>query len=164
MAYFLSNERNKEVVGAYRRYQEYLRQHEQEFPPSAFALATAEWYQNPNEHRCPHDGWLENLVISETADTNKKRKTTILIRLMAAYHDGYIEFSYPHVFSYSFEAPSSACGVGDWLCDEFRLSPNGHVIHEVEWAGFPNGKGSRWIIEASDVSFRWIPQSISTTQ
>src|SRR5215470_10722994 len=70
MAYFLSNERNKEVVGAYRRYQEYLRQHEQEFPPSAFALATAEWYQNPNEHRCPHDGWLENLIISETVDSD----------------------------------------------------------------------------------------------
>jgi len=64
MAYYLSNERNKDVREAYRRYQEYLRQNKDEFPPSAFALATAEWYQNPNDHRCPHDGWLENLVIS----------------------------------------------------------------------------------------------------
>ena len=86
MAYYLSNERNKDVRKAYRRYQEYLRQHEHEFPPGAFALATAEWYQNPTDHRCPHDGWLENLIISERADTNKKRTTTILTRLLAGYH------------------------------------------------------------------------------
>jgi len=92
MAYFLSKKRNRDVE-AYRRYQEYLRQHEREFPPSAFALATAEWYYNPTEHRCPHDGWLENLIISETAGASKKRTTTILTRLVAAYHDGYIEFS-----------------------------------------------------------------------
>jgi len=88
VAYYLSNERNKDVVEAYRRYQEYLRQHEQEFPASAFALGTAEWYQDANDHRCPHDGWLENLIVSETAVADKKRTTTILIRLLAAYHDG----------------------------------------------------------------------------
>jgi hypothetical protein len=145
MAYYLSNERNKDVREAYRRYQEYLRQHEHEFPPGAFALATAEWYQNPTDHRCPHDGWLENLIISERADSSKKRTTTILTRLLAGYHDGYIEFFYPDVFSYSFESPSCADGLGDWLFDEFRLSPNGHVIHEVEWSGFPHSEGSRWI-------------------
>src|SRR5882724_9085038 len=125
MAYYLSNERNKDVREAYLRYQEYLRRHKHEFPPSAFALATAEWYQNSSDHRCPHDGWLENLIISERVDTNRKRTTTILTRLMAAYHDGYIEFSYPEVFSYKFEGPSCAGGLGDWLYDEFRLSPNG---------------------------------------
>lgn len=162
MAYYLSNERNKDVVEAYRRYQQYLRQREQEFPPSAFALATAEWYQNPDDHRCPHDAWLENLIISERADTNKKRTTTVLTRLLAAYQDGYIEFFYPEVFRYAFESPSCG-GLGDWLYDEFRPSPNGHLIHEIEWAGSPNSEGARWIIEASDVSFHWVPQSVSTT-
>jgi hypothetical protein len=162
MAYYLSNERNRDVAGAYRRYQQYLHEHEREFPPGAFALATAEWYQNPGDHRCPHDGWLENVIISETVDSHKKRATTIRIRLLAAYHDGYIEFFYPHVFGYNVEGASCGNGLGDWLYDEFRLSPNGNVIHEVEWAGLPMSKGSRWIIEATDVQFHWIPQSVDT--
>jgi hypothetical protein len=163
MAYYLSNERSRDVLEAYRRYQQYLHQHEPEFPPNAFALATAEWYQNSNDHRCPHDGWLEDLVVSETIDTNKRRMTTFRTRLVAAYHDGYIEFFYPQVFMYTLESPLCSGGLGDWLYDEFRLSPNGHVIHEIEWAGVLSGKGSRWVIEASDVRFQWIPQSISTT-
>jgi hypothetical protein len=150
MAYYLSKKRNQDVVGAYRRYQEYLRQHEQEFPPGAFALARADWYHNPNDHRCPHDGWLENLVISETAGTDKKRTTAILIRLLASYHDGSLEFSYPAVYGYTFESRSCTRGLGDWRYDEFRLSPDGHLIHEIESAGFPKGEGARWIIEASD--------------
>src|SRR5215467_2275968 len=59
MAYYLSNERNKDVLEAYRRYQEYLRQHERTFPPSAFALATAEWYQK----------WYSQLLITLTVGT-----------------------------------------------------------------------------------------------
>lgn len=163
MAYYLTKERDQDVVSAYRRYQEYLREHERDFPPGAFALATAEWYQNPNDHRCPHDGWLENVIISETRESNKKHNTTIQTRLLAAYHDGYIEFSYPRVFTYLFESASCAGGLGDWLYDEFRLSPGGHVVHEIEWAGSAASKVSRWIIEASDVEFRWIPQFISVT-
>jgi hypothetical protein len=163
MAYYLSKERNQDVVEAYRQYQQYLREHEREFPPGAFALGTAEWYQNPNDHRCPHDGWLENFIVSENVASEKRRATSIQTRLLAAYHDGYIEFFYPQVFSYTLENPTCARGLGDWLYDEFRLSSNGRVIHEIEWAGFPHEEGSRWIIEASDVQFRWIPQSICTT-
>lgn len=160
MAYYLSKERSRDVVEAYRRYQQYLRKHENEFPPGAFALATAEWYQNPSDHRCPHDSWLEDSIISETVDSEKQRVTTVRTRLLAAYHDGYIEFFYPQVFAYTLESPSCARGLGDWLYDEFRLSRNGHLIHEIEWAGFSGRKGSRWVIEASDVCFQWIPKPI----
>lgn len=164
MAYYLSEEREVDVAKAYRRYQQYLRDHENTFPPSAFALGTAEWYQNPSDHRCPHDGWLENILISEVPDGNRKRVTTINIRLLAAYHDGYVEFFYPTVFNYTLLCSSSAHGMGDWLYDEFRLSSEGHLIHEIEWAGFPKEEGSRWIIEATDVEFRWIPQILSAKQ
>ena len=119
----------------------------------AFALGTSEWYQNPEDHRCPHDGWLENLIISETAGPAKKRNATIRIRLLAAYHDGYIEFFYPNVSTYLFESPSCTTGVGDWLYDEFRLSDNTRVVHEIEWSA----PRSRWIIEALDVQFLWVP-------
>jgi len=76
---------------------------------------------------------------------------------VGAYHDGFIEFIYPQVFSYSMVSPSSTRGLGDWRSDEFRVSPLGHVIHEIEWAGFESNKASRWIIEASDIEFRWMP-------
>jgi hypothetical protein len=163
MAYYLSKEREIDVVKAYQRYQQYLRDHENMFPPGAFALGTAEWYQNASVHRCPHDGWLENISISEVPDSERKRRTTINIRLLAAYHNGYIEFFYPTVFNYTLLC-SSTRGLGDWLYDEFRLSPEGHLIHEIEWAGLPRQEGSRWIIEATDVEFRWIPQMTSAKQ
>jgi hypothetical protein len=43
MVYFLSKERNDDLPNSFRRYQEYLREHEHAFPPNAFALETAEW-------------------------------------------------------------------------------------------------------------------------
>lgn len=166
MAYFLRKERNEDVMVSYRRYQQYLREHEHEFPPGGFALGTAEWYQNANDHRCPHDGWLEAFTISETAGADKTRVTTMRTRLLGAYHDGYIEFFYPRVFKYTLLSSSSLLGLGrfgqgDWLYDEFRLSSEGHLIHEIEWAGSGEHEGSRWIIEATDVEFRWIADNAS---
>ncbi len=160
MAYFLSNERNEDVVGSYRRYQQYLREHKDRFPAGAFALATADWWYEPSDHRCPHDAWLEHLSIFEPArgERNEDRSTRIEIRLLGAYHDGYIELSYPHVYGYQMQSPSCERGLGDWRYDEFTLSPKGHIIHEIEWAGFGEDKGSRWIIEASDITFEWMPK------
>jgi hypothetical protein len=157
MAYYLSKERNQDIVGSYRRYQEYLREHEKEFPSGAFSLATSEWYQDATDHRCPHDSWLEDLVISETRGCDSKNITSMRLRLLAAYHDGYIEFVYPKVMSYSIENSASSVDRVDWLYDEFRLAASGCVIHEIEWSGSRSDKSSRWIIEASDVKFRWSP-------
>ena len=161
MAYYLSKERNEDVTGSYQRYQQYLRQHKHTFPSGAYTLATAEWYQNPSEHRCPHDGSLESLIISETPSVAPaSRSISIRMRLVSAYHDGYIEFSYPTVFAYTLESPACATGLGDWQYDEFRLSSRGYLIHEIEWSAVPNSKDSRWIIEAADVEFKWIPQAV----
>ena len=162
MAYYLSKEREADVAGSsYRLYQEYLHLHRDVLPASAFALGTAAWYYDPRDHRCPHDAWFENIVIAEPArgSRHEQRRTSIRIRLLGAYHDGFIEFYYPEVFSYTLLAPESTKGLGDWHCDEFRISPGGHLIHEIEWAGFPRHEGSRWIIEASDVEFSWLPKT-----
>ena len=160
MAYYLSKERNEDVVGSYRRYQQYLRERQDSFPPGAFALGTSEWWQLPHDHRCPHDGWLESVSISEPAagDRGEERITAIRVRLLGAYHDGHIELFYPRVFSYQLQSPSCVRGLGDWLYDEFTLSPDGRIIHEIEWAGFSDDEASRWIIEASDIEFQWIPK------
>jgi hypothetical protein len=159
MAFYLSEERNKDVSGAYRRYQQYLQENKERFPPGAFALGTAEWWQLAHDHRCPHDGALVSFFISEIQEAETgDRFTTLRTEVRHGYHDGYIELFYPRVFSYQLQSPSSARGLGDWLYDEFRLSAAGHVIHEIEWAGFPDDEGSRWIIEASDVEFEWVPK------
>ena len=157
MAYYLSKERKKDVVGSYRRYQEYLRKHEAQFPRGAFELGTAEWWQNGNDHRSPHDAWLESAIFSEQK-SGESRITSLRVRLLAAHHDGFIELFYPRVFNYSLTSPTCERGLGDWLYDEFRLSPTGKIIHEIEWAGFPHDEDSRWIIEASDIEYKWIPK------
>lgn len=160
MAFYLSKERSEDIVGSYRRYQEYLRENQLRFPPRAFALGTAEWWQDPGDHRCPHDAWLESISIFEPAsgERSEQRTTAIRVRLLGAYHDGFIELFYPQVLRYSLKTLSSERGLGDWRYDEFRVSSSGHLIHEIEWAGFAVGETARWIIEASDVEFQWIPK------
>lgn len=160
MAYLLTNQRDLDVTGAFRRYRDYVASAQPMFPPGGFALAYSDWYFDPREHRCPHDAWLESVTITEpaTGERSEQRSTAIRTRLLGAYHDGFIEFHYPRVFNYSFSNPASERGNGDWLYDEFRLSPNGRLIHEIEWAGFPGEQGSRWLIEADDVTFQWIPK------
>jgi hypothetical protein len=160
MAYYLAKERREDAAGAYRRYQEYLRANQRRFPPGAFALGTSQWWQDGNDHRSVHDAWLESVTFSELSDgeRNEYRTTAIRVRLLGAYHDGFIELFYPRVSSYSLQSPASARGLGDWRYDEFRLSPSGQAIHEIEWAGFPGGAGARWIIEASDIEYEWKPK------
>jgi hypothetical protein len=158
MAYYLSREREQDVMAAYRRYQQYLQEHSSEFPPGALALGTSEWYQNPNDHRCPHDGRLDTLFVSEITNQDQKHTITMRVRLVAAYHDGFIEFTYPQVFAYRLESESSEKRPVDWLYDEFRLAENGHLIHEIEWASGSSDQIFRWTIEASDIQCHWIPQ------
>ena len=58
-------------------------------------------------------------------------------------------------------SPEACVGNGtlghrDWLYDEFRLGDDGHILHEIEWSG-PH-ETARWLIEASDVEFTWVPR------
>ncbi len=160
MAYYLATEREADVTGSYRRYQDYLRENQRRFPPGAFALATAEWWQNGEDHRSPHDACLVSAAFSEASagERFEQRLTALRVRLSGAYGDGFLELFYSRVFSYSFQSSSCARGLGGWRYDEFRLSTAGHVIHEIEWSGFPHCEGSRWIIEAEDIDYRWIPK------
>jgi hypothetical protein len=81
--------------------------------------------------------------------------STLTIRLLGTYPDGHIEFSYPDIHDYDLRGTQTSQGQGDWRYDEFRLGAAGRVIHEIEWASF--GRANRWLIEASDVFYRWIP-------
>jgi hypothetical protein len=157
MSYILAGQRDRDVVTAFVAYREYLLERRSRFPPAAYALAASEWYFDFLDHRCPHDSWLESVTMGETSmgARHEQRTSTLTIRLLGAYHDGYIEFSYPDVYDYDFRGAHVSQGHGDWRYDEFRLSDSGRVIHEIEWASF--GRANRWLIEASDVFHRWIP-------
>jgi hypothetical protein len=163
MAYYLSREREEDVAVAYKRYQAYLRENEQSFPPGGFTLGTELWYQNANDHRCPHDAGLENLIVSDVADASNVngRITTIKIRLVNRYNDGHIELFYPRVFGYDLGGHAVEEGFGDWRYDEFTLTRSGHLLHEIEWRQGTREAGSRWLIEASDVKYSWLPKGTS---
>jgi hypothetical protein len=74
-------------------YRTYLQSVRHALPESVFALASSDWYFLPSEHRCPHDAWLESIIISEpsTGERHELRSASIRIRLLGAYHDGFIE-------------------------------------------------------------------------
>lgn len=122
-------------------------------------FATAAWYKNPDDHRCPHDAWLESLAINEPSKgpRNEERRTTIIIKLLGAYHDGHIILRYQGVRNYSFDSTSSGRGMGDWLTDTFSRNEPGLICHRIIWAGFD--EETQWTIEAEGVNYEWLPKS-----
>ncbi len=138
----------------FKKYDEYVEQNQHLFPKNAYELATSDWYYNFSIHQCPHDGWLEEITIREIhcGERQQKRAITITIKLLAAYHDGYIILNYPLVYGYSFKNNEGDNEHSDWRYDEFRVSDSGHLIHEIEWAN-----GAHWLIEANDIVYTWIP-------
>jgi len=162
MTYILGAQRDcsyAEMKANFERYRAYLKEQRSRFPPAAHALATSDWYYNFDDHRCPHDAWLERLTIEESDQEQGREERTIAlrIRLLGAYHDGRIELRYPRVYGYRLDTWDGARGHRDWRFDEFRLSEDGHLLHEIEWAGAE--ATCRWLIEASDIEFSWEPRS-----
>jgi len=157
MAFILASDGRD--AAAFRRYHDYLTSMKHVFPPSAYALATSDWYGHFEDHRCPHDAWLEELSLKEPASGQRRseRMLSLRLRLLGAYHDGYIELFYPRVYSYRLNLDRGETGHRDWRYDELRLSENGHLIHEIEWWHFDPSPTGTWIIEASDLEHRWIP-------
>ena len=153
MTFILANQRDDPT--SFERYRAYLERNRSRFSRGAYELACSSWYYDFRDHRCPHDGWLESLVIRErtNAAAEGERSVSIEVKLLGAYHDGYIVFTYPEVFSYDFGLHDGQGGHRDWRYDEFRLSDGGHLIHEVEWSGV--SETGRWLIEASDIAYQW---------
>lgn len=163
MAYILSAQRDLDLPAStnpWPRYQAYLRENQDRFPPNAFALATSEWYFSFDDHRAPHDAWLESATFAEpsSGERNENRTLSLRLKLLGPYHDYWLEFFYPKVYSYTLTNPKATGGHFDWRYDEFRLSESGNLIHEIEWAGAP-GVEAHWVIEASDAIFSAAPRS-----
>lgn len=155
MAFILDAQR--EDPDSWQRHCDYLESVRTQFPPGAWDLTTSDWYFSFGDHRCPHDARIESATFSEpaTGERREQRTVSLRIRLLSAYHSGYIGLFYPQIFSYSLECADSPRGHGDWRYDEFRLSERGHLLHEIEW--WSGDAQARWLIEASDVELRWLP-------
>jgi hypothetical protein len=148
--------RDDDVESSFKRYRHYLTSVRDVFPPSAYNIATSDWYWHPNDRRCPHDARLESCNLYETVpdSLHESRAVAINIILLGAYHDRYIKLRYPRIFSYQFKTWEAGRGHCDWRYDELRLSENGNLIHEIEWHG-GEAIGS-WLIEASDLEIEQV--------
>jgi len=162
VAYILAAERDVDPKGSFARYRAYLESVRERFPPSAYALATSDWYFDARDHRCPHDAWLESAQLTESAsgERSEERTLSLTLRLLGAYHDGHIELFYPRVLSYAIDTPDAEHGHGDFRYDELRVDDAGRLEHEIEWSR--GGSTARWRIVASDVTFRWTPRPSAT--
>lgn len=152
-----TDDRDERVIEAFQKYFNYLEDNKSKFSPNLYALITSDWYFNFNEHKCPHDSWLEKLSIHETSSGERSeiRNTQISIKLLGAYHNGYIHFRYINVSSYKFDCFDVKNGHHDWRYDEIRASEDGQIIHEIEWSDIKNS--ARWIIFAEDIEYEWEP-------
>lgn len=123
------------------------------FACSLRQCSSSDWYKAPEDHRSPHDAWVESITISEpsSGERHQNRGLEIHIRLLGAYHDGTIEFTYTGVQHYSIEAMRDIAGHGDWLEDEVDVRRHDTLLHKV---ALTNG---RFEIEAQNIEYRWCP-------
>jgi hypothetical protein len=151
------HKRQREQWDDYRRELERI---QRKLRPNTREFAMAEWHYDSRDPRCPHDAWLEAVTISERADPADiaRRSLQIRVRLLGAYHDGFIELTYVEVESYTLDLPHRRPqsaerhpSHGDWLIDEISFSRHGKIVHEIEWSN-----GGHWIIECNDIEYRWI--------
>ena len=157
MAFILRKDNNQgsaeAFIQSWHRYRDYLASIADKLPDSAREFALADWHHDFDDHRAPHDAWVEAVHIFETAlgERQEQRQIHIKVRLLGAYHDGHIEIEYMYVRRYSIN--SIYPNHGDWGYDEIRLSDDGHVLHEIE---FEMGD-TAWLIECENIRYTWLP-------
>lgn len=141
-------------------YKSYLKSISNRLPASTREFALADWHFDTKNSKCPHDAWLEHLKIYEdaTGERRQNRIANIEIKLLGAWHDGYLILKYKNVANYSLSKSDSWKSHGDWLYDEVRSSENDLVLHEIEFAG-----QTEWLIECEDIEFVWEPFKNETT-
>jgi len=161
MTFVLSNDgRDEDVVTAFKKYRSYIESNKNDLPSLVYDLVMSDWFYNFHDHKCPHDAWLENILILEPSEgaRNEIRKTDIIVKLLSAYHDGFIEIKYKNVSSFNIDASNVKNGHGNWRYDEFRLSETGFLLHEIEWSGHDDP--SSWVIEAENIEYTWLEKEV----
>jgi hypothetical protein len=96
---------------------------------------------------------VESITISEPSygEHHQVRGLEIRVRLLGAYHDGNIEFTYKRVLRYLIGAIPERAAHGDWLEDDVDVKEDASLVHRVK---FTNGSLK---IEAEEIEYKWIP-------
>ncbi len=140
-------------------YREYLWQNKDKFPPDLFEWIICGLYYDFDSHLWPHDAWLESFTFKEraTSERDEIRKLGLEVKLLCACSDHYITLTYSNIRSYKLSGIDMHSGFMlnchcDWIMDEYRISKNGLLIHEIEWAGHKTT--ARWLIECEDIALK----------
>ena len=141
MSFILDEQRDADCRLAFELYRVYLDDNKWRFPPSAFALASSDWWFNFNDHRCPHDGRLISVQLHETESGDGETGLSMSVRLAGAWKNEEHEISYSGITAYDLGGGEADLirGHGDWRYDEFRVDDAKQAIHEIEWR-----HGARW--------------------
>lgn len=170
--FILSGERDKDAAGAFKRYSAYVEQNKSRFTTNVYELASSNWYFYANDHRCPQDARLVKFMMVEEekkrkiskplADTDRNLKglfagdtVHLQVRLLNTFADGVIEFVYINLKEYKMRAVDISRGHWDWRYDEFRVTSDGFMLHEIEW-GQQDSNDAIWRIVAEDIKYKWV--------
>ncbi|KAB8144382.1 hypothetical protein F8S13_05775 [Chloroflexia bacterium SDU3-3] len=148
------------IKSKFNNYIQYINSIQENLPQETFEFAIASWHYDGRDPKCPNDAWLENMNISEHyRNESQCRYVDINIRLLGAYHDGYINLHYKDVKFYTLgfikeskEGDFNELGHGDWLIDEIFLGDNGNVVHKIRFS-----EGSQWEIQCNNIIYTWNP-------
>jgi len=143
-----------EIQSRFDAYGAHLERIRPRIPIHVYEFAAASWHYDDGTQGL-HDSWVESLIIEEPSSgaRSEQRSIEIRVKLLSAYHDRVIGLKYKNVRKYELqtppgfkELPGHTTSHGDWLYDEFDVSEEGFVIHEVRFS-----LGSTWLIECSDI-------------
>jgi hypothetical protein len=117
------------VEEKFNAYLSYLVDNKNSFPQNAYEFAVAEWHYNPQDHRCPHDSWVESLQIieKEITEADNERGLEIQICLLGAYHDGNIKIIYKGIKGYTLNLAPDSVRLFKILCQSKK-----HIITDLE--------------------------------
>lgn len=156
MSFILGEQRDVDCLLAFELYRKYLNEFEWKFPPSAYALASSDWWYDCHDKRCPHDGRVQRVEFREIEIPNERNELEISISLAGAWGGESHEIVYSGVTDYHLSSAKrgSAGGRSFWRYDEFQISDGGQLRHEIEW-----GDDARWEIQCRDIQHRFSPDS-----
>jgi hypothetical protein len=121
-------------------------------------ISRQNWYVDPRDPRCPHDAWLGRFefdIVGREPDESRCPRV-IRIKLLGAYHNGTITFTYRGVRAYSvaLSDPQGADRMPrrrDWLNDAVEVLEGGFIRHQIEW------ESQNWVIESLQAEYEWSP-------
>lgn len=78
---------------SFEQYRNFLLSIKEQTPVAAYEFAAASWHYDHEDHRCPHDRWVESPLVHEPSSGSRqeKRDLEIDVRLFAAFHDAYLD-------------------------------------------------------------------------